>query len=95
MLLRVSLAPLKGPTSMYERTYLDVFERLADMVAQSAFPFPDEDVGTEEAPRVGDGVVVVDADGRVEFASPNTHERVSTAWGSTPSPRGAGSGTST
>ncbi len=70
-LLRVSLAPLKGPTSMYERTYLDVFERLADMVAQSAFPFPDEDVGTEESPRVGDGVVVVDADGRVEFASPN------------------------
>jgi two-component system, sensor histidine kinase PdtaS len=71
VLLRVSLAPLKGPTSMYERTYLDMFERLADMVAQSAFPFPDEDVGTEEAPRVGDGVVVVDADGRVEFASPN------------------------
>jgi two-component sensor histidine kinase len=71
VVLRVSLAPLKGPTSMYERTYLDVFERLADMVAQSAFPFPDEDVGTEEAPRVGDGVVVVDADGRIEFASPN------------------------
>jgi two-component system, sensor histidine kinase PdtaS len=71
VLLRVSLAPLKGPTSMYERTYLDVFERLADMVAQSAFPYPDEDVGTEEAPRVGDGVVVVDADGMVEFASPN------------------------
>jgi two-component sensor histidine kinase len=70
-LLRVSLAPLKGPTSMYERTYLDVFERLADMVTQSAFPFPEEDVGTEEAPRVGDGVVVVDADGRIEFASPN------------------------
>ena len=60
VLLRVSLAPLKGPTSMYERTYLDVFERLADMVAQSAFPFPDEDIGTEEAPRVGDGVVVVE-----------------------------------
>jgi two-component sensor histidine kinase len=71
VLLRVSLGPLKGPTSMYERTYLDVFERLADMVAQSAFPYPEEDVGTEEAPRVGDGVVVVDADGRIEFASPN------------------------
>jgi two-component sensor histidine kinase len=71
VVLRVSLAPQKGPTSMYERTYLDVFERLADMVAQSAFPFPEEDVGTEEAPRVGDGVVVVDADGRIEFASPN------------------------
>ncbi|HUC03806.1 MAG TPA: histidine kinase N-terminal domain-containing protein [Acidimicrobiales bacterium] len=71
VLLRVSRAPLKGPTSMYERTYLDVFGRLADMVAQSAFPFPGEDVGTEETPRVGDGVVIVDADGRVEFASPN------------------------
>ena len=71
VMLRVSLAPLKGPTSTYERTYLDVFERLADMVAQSAFPFPDEDVGTEEAPRVGDGVVMVDDEGRVEYASPN------------------------
>ena len=75
-LLRVSLAPLKGPTSMYERTYLDVFERLADMVAQSAFPFPDEDVGTEEAPRVGDGVVVVDADGRRRVRVSERHERV-------------------
>ena len=71
VLVRISLAPLKGPTSMYERTYLDVFERLADMVAESAFPFPDEEVGTEEAPRVGDGVVVVDEEGRVRFASPN------------------------
>ena len=71
VLLRVSLAPLRGPTSLYEKTYLDVFERLAAMVTESAFPFPDEDVGTEEAPRVGDGVVIVDAEGRVEFASPN------------------------
>jgi hypothetical protein len=66
-----SLGPLRGPTSLYEKTYLEVFERLAAMVAESAFPFPDEDVGTEESPRVGDGVVVVDAEGRVEFASPN------------------------
>ena len=71
VLLRISLAPLRGPTSLYERTYLDVFDRLAAMVAESAFPFPDEDVATEESPRVGDGVVVVDAEGRVEFASPN------------------------
>lgn len=71
VLLRVSLLPLRGPTSMYEKSYLEVFERLAEMVAESAFPFPDEDVGTEEAPRVGDGFVVVDAEGRVEFASPN------------------------
>ena len=71
VLLRISVKPQRSPTSTYERTYLEVFERLGAMVAESAFPFPDEDVGTEEAPRVGDGAVVVDADGRVEFASPN------------------------
>jgi len=71
VLTRTSSTPVLGPSSAYERTYLEVFERLAAMVAESAFPFPDEDVGTEESPRVGDGVVVVDAEGRVEFASPN------------------------
>ncbi|HEY1733039.1 MAG TPA: histidine kinase N-terminal domain-containing protein [Acidimicrobiales bacterium] len=74
VLLRVSSAAVtswRGGGSLYEKTYLEVFERLAEMVAASAFPFPDEDVGTEEAPRVGDGFVVVDAEGRVEFASPN------------------------
>ena len=71
VLLRVSGLPPRGPSSTYEKSYLEVFERLAQMVAESAFPFPDEDVGTEEAPRVGDGFVVVDAEGRVEFASPN------------------------
>jgi two-component sensor histidine kinase len=57
--------------SPYEKSYLDVFERLAQMVGESAFPFPDQDIGTEETPRVGDGFVVVDDEGRVEFASPN------------------------
>jgi len=33
--------------------------RAAVTSAMPAFPFPDEDVGTEESPRVGDGVVVV------------------------------------
>ncbi len=71
VLVRIAQGAGRGPSSLYERTYLDVFDRLAAMVAESAFPFPDEDVGTEEAPRVSDGVVVVDAEGRVEFASPN------------------------
>ncbi|MGO9458090.1 MAG: sensor histidine kinase, partial [Acidimicrobiales bacterium] len=70
-LLRVSLPPTHGPTGQYERRYLKVFQRFAEMVAKSAFPFPDEDVAIEEAPRIGDGVVIVDADGRVEYASPN------------------------
>ncbi|MGO8873912.1 MAG: sensor histidine kinase [Acidimicrobiales bacterium] len=54
-----------------ERTYRDLFDRFATMVAESTFPFPSEEVATEEAPRVGDGVVLVDEEGRVRYASPN------------------------
>jgi two-component sensor histidine kinase len=41
------------------------------MIANGDFPFDAEDVETEEAPRVGDGVIVIDASGRVEYSSPN------------------------
>ncbi len=71
VVVRIGREDARPSTSSYERTYLDAFERLAEMVAESAFPFPDNDVGSEESPRVGDGVVVVDDEGRVEFASPN------------------------
>ena len=54
-----------------ERTYRDLFDRFAIMISESTFPFPSEEVATEEAPRVGDGVVVVDEEGRVRYASPN------------------------
>ena len=54
-----------------ERTYRDLFERFAVMVSESTFPFPGEEVATEEAPRVGDGVILVDEEGRVRYASPN------------------------
>ncbi|HEY7916655.1 MAG TPA: histidine kinase N-terminal domain-containing protein [Acidimicrobiales bacterium] len=54
-----------------ERTYRDLFDRFAIMLAESTFPFPSEEVATEEAPRVGDGVILVDEEGRVRYASPN------------------------
>jgi two-component sensor histidine kinase len=54
-----------------ERTYRDVFDRFALMLSESTFPFPSEEVATEEAPRVGDGIVLVDEEGRVRYASPN------------------------
>lgn len=54
-----------------EQTYLSLAERLTDMVAEGTFPF----VGAEEpqygAPRVGDGLVVLDDDRRIVFQSPN------------------------
>jgi two-component sensor histidine kinase len=54
-----------------ERVYGDTFERLARMIVRGEFPFAvDDDIG-EDAPRVGDGVMLLDASGRVEYASPN------------------------
>ena len=54
-----------------ERIYRDVFDRFAVMLSESTFPFPGEEVAIEEAPRVGDGIVLVDEEGRVRYASPN------------------------
>ena len=48
-----------------------MFNRFAVMLSEGTFPFPSEEVATEEAPRVGDGVVLVDEEGRVRYASPN------------------------
>src|SRR5487761_1714177 len=71
VMVRVYTRSPATPTSMYEKNYLEVFERLVQMVTEAEFPFPEEDIGTEETPRVGDGFVLVDAEGHVEFASPN------------------------
>jgi two-component sensor histidine kinase len=54
-----------------ERHYLESFQRLARMVAEGSFPFQRGEVEQEEAPRVGDGVIVLDEARRVRFASPN------------------------
>ncbi|MBX3312943.1 MAG: histidine kinase N-terminal domain-containing protein [Actinobacteria bacterium] len=54
-----------------ERTYVDIFNRFARMIASGDFPFPMEDSDSKESPRVGDGVVVLDRGRAVEYASPN------------------------
>ena len=48
-----------------------MFDGLAGMIAEGSFPFERSEVELEEAPRVGDGVIVLDEDRRVRFASPN------------------------
>ena len=63
--------PLRGPASLYEQAYLSIFERLCTMVADSTFPFREEGVAGPGLPRVGDGIILIDGDGRVEFATPN------------------------
>jgi two-component sensor histidine kinase len=54
-----------------ERVYGDTFERFARMIVRGEYPFASEDDVGEDAPRVGDGAILLDASGRVEYASPN------------------------
>ena len=54
-----------------EQFYLATFDRFAAMIAEGSFPFRQDDDEFEDAPRVGDGVILLDPDLRVRFASPN------------------------
>ncbi|MBO0729451.1 MAG: PAS domain-containing protein, partial [Acidimicrobiaceae bacterium] len=54
-----------------ERVYVEVFDRVARMISAGEFPFPVEEDIASETLRVGDGVLVLDASGRVDYASPN------------------------
>jgi two-component system, sensor histidine kinase PdtaS len=54
-----------------ERQYSEVFDRFSQMIAYGSFPFPRDEVEFEDAPRVADGVIVLDDDAHVRFASPN------------------------
>ncbi|MFT7599948.1 MAG: two-component sensor histidine kinase [Acidimicrobiales bacterium] len=59
------------PEGELERTYLGVFSTLVQMISDGVFPFADEDTDNEQSPRVGDGVVVLNGAGTVEYSSPN------------------------
>jgi two-component sensor histidine kinase len=54
-----------------ERTYLGIFQRFAAMIAEGSFPFRGLVADSTAAPRVGDGVMVLDEEARVRYASPN------------------------
>jgi two-component sensor histidine kinase len=63
--------PLRGTASLFEQSYLSVFRRLCDMVSDATFPYREDAVAGPGLPRVGDGVILMDELGRVEFATPN------------------------
>ncbi|MDQ1397201.1 MAG: two-component system, sensor histidine kinase PdtaS [Acidimicrobiaceae bacterium] len=54
-----------------ERVYVEVFDRFARMIVGGEFPFASDEADTEDAPRVGDGALLLDETGRVGYASPN------------------------
>jgi two-component system, sensor histidine kinase PdtaS len=65
-------APLKDRRLGHlEQNYLECATALGRMVAEGTFPFPGTALDPELSPRVGDGMIRLDASGRVVYASPN------------------------
>jgi two-component sensor histidine kinase len=71
VLRRTFLPSVGRRLGQLERTYISLFDRIAVMVAEGTYPFVNDDAAIGEAPRVGDGVMIVDASSRLTFASPN------------------------
>jgi two-component sensor histidine kinase len=65
-----NLSASRSPSQL-EATYRRSAGDLARMVAEGRFPFRSVPSDPETAPRVGDGLLRVDADGTVGYASPN------------------------
>ncbi|MGY1745385.1 sensor histidine kinase [Blastococcus sp. SYSU D00695] len=64
-----NLAVTRSPSTL-ELTYLDIAADLCLMVSAGTFP-PEQVLDAELSPRVGDGLVRLDGDGRAAYASPN------------------------
>jgi two-component sensor histidine kinase len=57
--------------SSLERAYINAFERFAHMIADGTFPYSTAMVEPDDAPRIGDGVLLLSPDFVIQFASPN------------------------
>jgi two-component system, sensor histidine kinase PdtaS len=65
-----NLSSARTPSRL-ELTYLQSASDLAKMINEGRFPFPGQEPNLARSPRVGDGLLRVDRDGRVLYASPN------------------------
>jgi two-component system, sensor histidine kinase PdtaS len=65
-----NLSTARTPSQL-EMNYLTTADDLAQMVADGTFPAPRQPGETTSAPRVGDGLIRLDAAGKVSYASPN------------------------
>ncbi len=61
------------PRGELENSYRGVLLKLLQMISDGVFPFAYEDAETDQSPRVGDGAVVLAADGCVDYSSPNAN----------------------
>ncbi|HYN96043.1 MAG TPA: sensor histidine kinase [Pilimelia sp.] len=65
-----NLSTARTPSQL-ELNYLTTADDLAQMISDGTFPPPRHRAETTSAPRVGDGLVRLDASGKVTYASPN------------------------
>ena len=65
-----NLAGVRGPSQL-ELVYLQSAADLAGMIADGSFPPPTSHPEESAGPRVGDGIVRVEPDGTIVYASPN------------------------
>src|SRR5690349_2436880 len=65
-----NLSTARTPSQL-ELNYLTTADDLAQMVSDGTFPPPPHPGETTSAPRVGDGLIRLDASGKVTYASPN------------------------
>jgi len=65
-----NLATARTPSRL-ELTYLGAAADLATMVSEGRFPFPGGSADSDSSPRAGDGLIRLDAEGLVRYASPN------------------------
>jgi two-component sensor histidine kinase len=54
-----------------ESNYRDLAKHLYEMVAEGSFPYEDSESMFEPVPRVGDGLIRLDANSAISYASPN------------------------
>lgn len=66
-----SAVPATRATGNLERAYLRAADDVFAMIRVGEFPYPEVSDSTGAEPRVGDGLIRLDAEGVVEFASPN------------------------
>lgn len=64
-------AELMRSPSRLELNYREIAHKIYQMVAEGTFPIQNSFYRSESAPRVGDGLVRLDASGLITYASPN------------------------
>ncbi|NQW74966.1 MAG: sensor histidine kinase [Candidatus Planktophila sp.] len=67
---------MRSPGSL-ELNYREIAHALYRMVAEGAFPYKDPDLILQPVPRVGDGLIRLDVNGVISFASPNARSAFS------------------